>query len=61
MRIILVGDEEYLITEQITKADRNACHALCGIRKVRVTLGRLSSTVPCTKVQYFIVEVYVIK
>ena len=32
--------------EQITKADRNACHALCRNGKVRATLRRLSSTVP---------------
>ena len=45
MRIILVGDEEYLITEQITKTDRDACHALCRESKARATLRRLSSTV----------------
>ena len=31
--------------EQITKADRNACHALSKKGKVRATLRRLSSTV----------------
>ena len=31
--------------EQITKADRDACHALCGKGKARATLRRLSSTV----------------
>jgi len=31
--------------EQITKADRNACHTLRGTSKARATLRRLSSTV----------------
>jgi len=30
--------------EQITKADRNACHVLCGRSKARATLRQLSST-----------------
>jgi hypothetical protein len=33
------------IAEQITKADRDACHALCVKGKARATLRRLSSTV----------------
>ena len=33
------------VVEQITKADRNACHALRSIGKARATLRRLSSTV----------------
>jgi len=31
--------------EQITKADRESCHALCREGKARATLRRLSSTV----------------
>ena len=31
--------------EQFTKADRNACHAICNKGKSRATLRRLSSTV----------------
>jgi len=31
--------------EQITKADRNACHALCSKGKSRAMLRQLSSTV----------------
>jgi len=36
---------EILDIEQITKADRDACHALCGTGKARAMLRRLSSTV----------------
>ena len=32
-------------TEQITKADRHACHGLCGTGKASAMLGRLSSIV----------------
>jgi hypothetical protein len=35
--------------EQITKADRLACHTLCRKGKARATLRRLSSTVMCLK------------
>ena len=41
-----------LTMEQITKADRNACHALCGKGKARATLRRLSSTVRLTVSKY---------
>jgi hypothetical protein len=34
-----------LLVEQITKADRNACHALGRKGKARATLRQLSSTV----------------
>ena len=36
------------VVEQITKADRNACHVLCSKGKSRATLRRLRSTVLCT-------------
>jgi len=44
--MVAVGKVESLIVEQITKADRNACHALCRKRKGLATLRPLSSTVP---------------
>jgi|GEM_PF-6173530 len=34
-----------MVVEQITKADRDACHAICGESKLRATLRRLSSAV----------------
>ncbi len=40
--------EENFNAEQITKADRDVCHAPCGWSKARATLRRLSSTVLCT-------------
>jgi hypothetical protein len=41
------------IVEQITKADRDACHALCRKGKARATLRRLSSTVlPTIEITY---------
>ena len=41
----LASQGDKMDIEQITKADRNACHALCRKGKARATLRRLSSTV----------------
>ena len=40
---------EIMDVEQITKADRQACHAIRSKGKARATLRRLSSTVPRLK------------
>jgi len=45
IRFVQMGKEDSMTTEQITKADRNACHTLCEKGKGRATLRQLSSTV----------------
>ena len=37
--------KEMLVAEQFTKADRDACYALCGKGKAHATLRRLSFAV----------------
>jgi len=48
---MLISNQGWILysraAQQITKADRNACHTLCINGKARATLRRLSSTVIC--------------
>ena len=53
MRIVELSDNERSIVEQITKADRHACHALRGKGKSHATLRRLSSTVLRSTIKNF--------
>lgn len=43
--LVEIGISEEGIAEQLTKADRDACHALCRKANPNATLRRLSSTV----------------
>jgi len=42
----MVNQHDVWVIEQITKADRNACHAVRKKSNARATLRQLSSTVP---------------
>jgi hypothetical protein len=44
----------FIYSQQITKADRNACHVLRRKGKARATLRRLSSTVLLINVDIFV-------